>query len=78
MSSLLQACRVEKSSSHVLTVLLAAEALWMHGITISDKPLWHGPGRDVWAILLIRRQPLMSPSLLPYLSKRGERNLRVL
>lgn len=44
MSSLLQACRVAKSSSHVLTVLLTAEALWMHGILISDKPLQHGPG----------------------------------
>lgn len=44
MSSLLWACRVAESPSHVLTGLLTAEALWMHSIIISDKPLWHGPG----------------------------------
>lgn len=44
MSLLLQACRVAENPSHVLTVLLTAEALWMHGIITSDKPFLHRSG----------------------------------
>lgn len=77
-ASRLQELGLQKSPSHVLAVLLAAEAEVLCSCkalrSISDKPLRHGPGHNegVWVILLIRRQPLMTPSLLSCLSKRGE------
>lgn len=77
VNSLLQACRVAKSPA---MCSLCSSLLRLCGCTTlsfqtSLSGMAQGAGKDVWVILLIRRQPLMSPSLLPCFSKREGRNL---